>query len=96
MKAIIKNLKSYIDEFGDEIHNTHIAYVLDKDLAKQKAKKLINDIIENGLEEKQPKWSYANRESTKISYEQLCEKYTMITLEYISYLWSSELRWVLS
>lgn len=95
MTVEIKNLNSYVDEFGEELQKTHLAYATDKTLAKKRAKEIIDDIIENGLEEttivRFPKLS----EQNKVSYQQLCEKYTTITLQYVFALCGGELRWIL-
>jgi hypothetical protein len=94
MTVKIKNLGSFIDEFGEELYQTTLAYAGDKTLAKQKAKEIIDDIIENGLE--QTSIIVFSELKNKLSYQQLCEKYIIITLEYISTLYGGELRWILS
>jgi len=95
MVAEIKNLNSYVDEFGEELHKTHLAYAMDKTLAKQRAKEIIDDIVENGLEQTTIVGFLKLREQNKVSYQQLCEKYTTITLEYVFAFCGGELRWIL-
>lgn len=95
MVAEIKNLNSYVKEFGEELHKTHLAYVMDKTLAEQRAKEIIDDIIENGLEQTTVVRFPKLREQNKVSYQQLCEKYETITLEYVFALCGGELRWIL-
>ena len=95
MVAEIKNLNSYVKEFGEELHKTHLAYAMDKTLAEQRAKEIIDDIIENGLEQTTVVRFPKLREQNKVSYQQLCEKYTTITLEYVFVLCGGELRWIL-
>jgi hypothetical protein len=92
----LKKINSCVEKFGDEIYKTHLAYASDKILALQKAKEIIEDIIENGLEEVTVVRFPKIREINKVSYTQLCERFTTINLEYIFQLFGGgELRWAL-
>ena len=95
MVVELNKLSKHIDTFGEELQRTHLAYINDLDSAKQRAKEIINDIIENGLEQTTmlpfPKF----KETTKISYKELCDKFSIINLEYRFAPCGGELRWVL-
>jgi len=93
----IKTIVQHIDEFGDEIHKTHLAYATDKNAARRRAKELIDDIVENGLEQTTITTLWKRPKNTaKTSYNQLCDTYQTITLEYTFAPCGGELRWVLN
>ena len=95
MVAELNKLSEYIDIFGKELHRTHLTYVNDLDGAKQRAKQIINDIIENGLEQVTvlpfPKF----KQTKKTSYKELCDRFSIIHLEYHFALCGGVLRWIL-
>ena len=95
MVAELNRLPNYVDILGEEIQKTHLAYINDVDSAKQKAKQLIGDIIENGLEQTTILPFPKLKQTTKTPYKELCERFSIITLEYRFALCGEELRWVL-
>lgn len=96
MRAELKKLNLCVDEFGEEIHGKHIAYINNKDGAKERATEIINDIIENGLETTVVSGWPSLRMKEKVSYKKLCETYTHIFLTYHFNLFcGGELRWIL-
>lgn len=92
MLAELKKLSNYVDTFGEEIQRTHLSYLNDKDGAKYRAKQIIEDIIENGLEQTTNKF----KKLEKTSYIELCNKFSIIILEYHhNFLCGGDLRWIL-
>jgi len=94
MVVELNKISDCVDVFGEEIQKTHLAYINDLDGAKLRAKYIIDDIIENGLEQTTilpfPKF----KQTSKTTYKELCDNFSIIRLEYCFAICGGELRWM--